>query len=69
MKYVFSTDLLIKKFKDSEMSYRQLAKIAGVSHMTIHRLFTSGEPPCINHLILLCDALGISPRSLFAISK
>jgi len=69
MKYTFSTELLRQRFTDSKLTFRQISDLSGVQKTTVHRIIGKNETPSIEHLIALCDALGISPRSLFYKSK
>lgn len=65
--YDFSITMLTERFGKSKMTYRELAAVSGVTTMTIHRLFNKPDTnrPRIDHLVMLCNALGVSPRSLF----
>lgn len=65
MVYKFSLDLISGRCKDKGLSYREVEEMTGVPRMTVHRLFTKGDLPSIKHLIMLCNGLDISPRSLF----
>lgn len=65
MLYKFSLDLITGRCKSKGLSYREVEEMTGVPRMTIHRLFTKGDLPSIRHLIMLCEGLEISPRSLF----
>ena len=67
MKYVFNIDRLRLKFSEKRMTYRELGELSGISYATVHSIFTRGNdlPPTITHLLLLCNALEVSPRTLF----
>ena len=68
----FTVELLIKRRKQAKLSYRKLSELTkkidpngvGVSTMTCHRL-EAGLKPSVDSLLLLCDALAISTKSLF----
>lgn len=63
--YTFSTQRLVDKFKKRGYTYRQFAALCGVTPTTIYDLFNTGRNPKIEHLLLICEILAVSPQSLF----
>jgi len=74
--FKFENSLITKRRKYLKMTFRALHSKTvfidpegkGVSVMTCQRI-ESGIEPSIKHLILVCEALGISPRSTFVRGK
>lgn len=70
---VFTPELIIKRRLIKKISYRSLAKTTaeidpegeGVSAMTCMRIETERGDPKVSSVILICAALGISPKSTY----
>jgi transcriptional regulator with XRE-family HTH domain len=63
--YEFKVSLLQDRYKKRGYTFQQLSDITGVSKMTLHELIAKGKNPSIKTLCAVCDALDVSPRSLF----
>ena len=65
MRNVYDSAPLIQKFKDSRMTFQEIAEKAGFSKPTAFRVLGRGDTPKIEHLLAICDVLEISSRQLF----
>jgi hypothetical protein len=70
--YEFDNSLLVRRQEEKQLSLRALARLTkqvdpegkGLSPMTVQRMNVGGEVN-ISSLLLVCEALNISPRSMF----
>jgi transcriptional regulator with XRE-family HTH domain len=67
--YEFKVEVLQDRFKKRKLTFRQLSDETGVSTMTLHELLAKGKNPSITTLCAVCDALNVSPRSLFRVQR
>lgn len=64
--YTFSIESLKQKFAETGLSYKALQESSGVNQMTLHRIFNNDSyKPSISHIVLICNALKVSPKNLF----
>jgi DNA-binding Xre family transcriptional regulator len=68
--YSYTIAPIRQKFSESKLTYRELAESTGISTSQVHRLMTVNDAiPRLDHLVILCNALGVSPRNLFPYEK
>lgn len=69
---VYSNKIIVKYYNASKMTLRQMSEKtkevdpagSGLSAMTVHRIL-KGDRPVIDSVCIMCEALGISPKSVF----
>lgn len=61
----FSIEPLIAKRKKMRLSYRELGVMAELSHVVIQQTFIGAVNPSVRVILALCNALEVSPKTLF----
>lgn len=57
----------LNKFRlERKMSVYRLAELTGINQSTLANTFSRGIVPSVQNLILICEALGITPAQFFA---
>lgn len=64
--YSYSFELVKRRFSEERLTLQALSTLTGIQIMTVQRIMKGTRVPDAEELVLICNALGISPRSLFA---